>query len=282
MSDYHHVPVLLVEVILGINPQPGQNFIDCTLGGSGYAKELAKFGKVLGIDADPLAIENSSGIETALGNFRNLQHIYSQSSLAGKKISGIVYDLGLSSAQLADESRGFSFLNGDSLDMFFGPENGEHNADYVVNHYGQEELANIIFQYGEERNSRRIAQAIVNARPLQSAKDLAKIIEQAIGRHGRIHPATKTFQALRIYVNQEYQALEESLPQALEILDTGGRLAIVTFHSSEDRIVKNFGKHQVLLGKLKLINKKVIKPSYEATRINPRARSAKLRVMEKI
>jgi len=332
--EYQHIPVMLKEAIEYLNPQPGDIVIDCTLGGTGYTLEIAKRvgekGKVIAIDVDEMAIENaklkvkSKKLENVIlvnENFKNLQEIIEK--IGPEKVNGIVFDLGLSSAQLEDASRGFSFNVDAPLDMNFGSEKlpaespegiqagppsyevagGEiriKNTEEIINKSKQEELEKIIRDYGEERYAGRIARAIVKNRPLQTTKELADAIMSAVPsayRHGRIHPATRTFQAFRIATNDELNNLRAALPQAIEILIAGGRLVIVSYHSLEDRIVKNFFRQEARScicppeificrcqhqPRLKILTKKIIVPSAEEVGQNPRARSAKLRAAEKI
>ncbi len=193
-------------------------------------------------------------------------------------VDGIVLDLGISSIQLSDAARGFSFLTDGALDMRLNSD-AETTAADLVNSLDETSLANLIFQYGEERASRRIARAIVRARPLATAAQLAQVIERAVGRHGRMHPATRTFQALRIAVNAELQVLEEVLPQIAPALAPGGRIAIISFHSLEDRLVKNFFR---AAQELKIVTKHPMCPTETEIARNPKSRSAKLRVAEKV
>jgi 16S rRNA (cytosine1402-N4)-methyltransferase len=210
---------------------------------------------------------------------------------------GILFDLGFSSIQLADVGRGFSFMVDGPLDMRFDPQAGDPTAADLLNEFPVEELAEILYQYGEERRARRIAEAIVEARPLYTTRDLVAVIERVGQRRGRIHPATRTFQALRIAVNDELAAVEAALPQAVETLAPGGRLAVISFHSLEDRLVKRFMRresrdcicppgapvctcdHRATLG---LITRKPVRPTAKEVAANPRSRSARLRVAERI
>ncbi len=206
---------------------------------------------------------------------------------------GVLFDLGLSSLQLADSTRGFAFMTEGPLDMRFDPTAGGPTAAALVNHLSLEELTTLLYRYGEERQARRIAEAILATRPFHTTKDLAAIVERVVGRRGRIHPATRTFQALRIAVNDELAALEEALPQAVEILASGGRLAVISFHSLEDRLVKHFlrresrdcicppGTPVCVCGHratLRLVTRKPIRPTADEVTANPRSRSARLRV----
>lgn len=310
----NHVPVLLKEVIENLNPKPNQNFIDCTLGGGGHALAILKLnsprGKVLGIDLDKSAIEivklkmkneklKANRLIAVNANFKDLKKIVLQNNF--KNISGILIDLGFSSMQIADPEKGFSFLLDAPLDMRYGEE-GE-TASEIINNRPRSELERILKEYGEERFAKQIAKEICEARkrkPIRTTFELVGIISKAVPKrfqHGRIHFATKTFQALRIAVNDELNNLKSFLPQAVEILAPGGRLAVISFHSLEDRIVKYFFKRESTdclcpkeipfcqckhKASLKIITKKPIIPTEEEVEINPRSRSAKLRVAEKI
>ncbi len=305
MTSIRHVTVLLQETIDSFDLQAGGRYIDGTLGGGGHTEAIlmrAAASQVLGLDADPAAIERASVRLAAYGsrvrfvnqNFSHLTEVAQAQNFIN--VDGIVLDLGLSSDQLEDAQRGFGFLTGGPLDMRFDPTHGQSASD-LVNTLDQDELADLIYRYGEEPASRKIARSIVAARPIQSAEQLAAVIETAIGRRGRIHPATLTFQALRIAVNDELGSLMKVLPQAVELLKSGGRLAIISFHSLEDRIVKEYFRSasQVHVAQpddppdlirrqptLKLMTRKPIIPSAVEVENNPRARSAKLRVAEKL
>ena len=313
---YQHTPVMLKEVIEILNPEPGENFIDCTLGGGGYSrailKGVGKEGKILAIDLDDLAINNAKlnfkteiknkNIILAHDNFKNLQIIVEKYFAKNAKFDGIVLDLGLSSAQLEDRHRGFSFNLSDSpLNMNFGERIGE-TAENIINIWNTENLTKIFRDYGEEKFAYKIALAIVKERQLSrivTAGKLAEIIASAIPKRfqSKIHPATKVFQALRIAVNQELENLQLVLPQAISLLKTGGKLVIISYHSLEDRIVKQYFKqesrdclcpptmpicqcgHQA---SLKILNHKILRPTEEEVLKNPRSRSAKLRAVSKI
>ena len=301
-----HTPVLLPEALKALSVQAGGRYIDCTLGAAGHAEAILKNsapgGQLLGIDADPSAIElareNLRDYEGSVllvnDNFANLQSICIKYDFF--PVHGILFDLGLSSLQLAESGRGFSFQHDSPLDMRFSPTQKTTAAD-IVNTAPLTKLSDIIRTYGEEFRSQRIAQAIINARPIKTTLQLAQLIEKTIGRSGRIHPATKTFQALRIAVNRELENLESALKQAIEVLGYEGRLVVITYHSLEDRIVKRFLHtesracicppgtpvcicHHV--PRIRLINKKVIVPSDSEIAMNPRSRSAKLRAAERI
>lgn len=292
---YAHVPVMLKEALEYLAPRRGQKFIDCTLGGAGYTLALADIvgpeGQVIGIDLDELAIENArkeislrqfNNIVLVQNNFQNLAEIVAEHSPAGTKFDGIVMDLGLSSAQLADEARGFSFKGERPLDMAFGPANDLSTAA-IVNQYPLLELTRIFREYGEEKQAYRIAKAIVEARrqkKLVTTADLVTVIESVIPFRFRskIHPATRIFQALRMETNQELAVLEKTLPVASGLLRPGGHLVVVSFHSGEDRIVKRFFKSST---DLEILTKRPLVPSDSETAANARARSAKLRAASK-
>lgn len=300
-----HVSVLLQETIDGLALKAGGRYIDGTIGGGGHTEAILKqaaASQVLGIDADPAALERAAlrlaefGSRVTFVN-QNFSHLFEVARTHDfTSVDGIVLDLGLSSDQMEDTQRGFGFLTGGPLDMRFDPTTGQPAAE-LVNTLDQDELADLIYRYGEEPQSRKIARSIVRARPIQTAEQLAIEIEKAIGRRGRLHPATLTFQALRIAVNDELGSLMSVLPQAVELLKTGGRLAIISFHSLEDRIVKEYFRSasQVYLPQaddplgivrrepvLKVITRKPIIPTAKEVAANSRARSAKLRVAEKL
>ncbi len=283
-----HVSVLFHEVIEYLAPRPGGRYIDATLGAGGHAAGIleasAPTGRLLGLDADPAALAFAATNLAVFGDRATLVHsnfelLHDIAAANGfLPADGIVLDLGLSSMQLADAVRGFSFQSDGTLDMRFNP-NEETTAADLVNSLDETELADLIFEYGEEHASRRIARAIVNARPITTAARLADIVERAVGRHGRIHPATRTFQALRIAVNRELDVLENVLPQVVATLAPRGRVAIISFHSLEDRRVKNFFRESE---SLKILTKHPVRSTRAETIANPRSRSAKLRVAEKI
>jgi len=287
-----HTPVLQEETIEALAVQPGGRYIDCTLGIGGHAAAILEHsspgGQLLGIDADPEAMKAArSRLEAYSGstvlvnqNFINLKDICNKYHFF--PVHGILFDLGLSSLQLNGNGRGFSFRHDSPLDMRLNPHQQVTAAD-IVNTLSETELARVIKTFGEESRSKRIAQYIVRQRPIKTTFELAEIVEQATGgRRGRIHPATRTFLALRIAVNQELENLRATLEQAVELLGLGGRLVVISYHSLEDRIVKQF-THQEASGdnpRLKLVNKKVITPSLAEIQFNPRSRSAKLRAVE--
>lgn len=281
--DQAHTPVLFQAVLEYLAPRPGGRYIDGTVGAgghtSGIAAASASSGRVLGLDADPQALVVAAANLAGWGdrvvlrhsNYRELRRVAQENGFV--PADGIVLDLGLSSMQLADPVRGFSFTSPGPLDMRFNPDEAETAAD-LANTLPENELADLIFRYGEEHASRRIARAIVNARPLTIASELADVIERAVGRRGRVHPATRTFQALRIAVNHELESLEAVLPQLADVLAPQGRVAIITFHSLEDRIVKMYFRQS---RELRVLTKHPVRPSRQEIVANPRSRSAKLR-----
>jgi 16S rRNA (cytosine1402-N4)-methyltransferase len=273
-----------------LDPQPGGRFIDATLGAGGHTRmlleETSPDGRVLAIDQDESALKSavevlgSFGLRlaTAHSNFRDIASVAEQQGFLGA--DGILADIGISSMMVDDPSRGFSFMREGPLDMRMD-RNQELTAAEVVNGFGERELADILYNYGEERRSRAIARSIVRARPLRLTTDLARAVERVMGRprYGKIHPATRTFQALRIYVNDELKSLERFIDASMTVVRSGGRLVIITFHSLEDRIVKNKFRAPAVPGRV--LTKKVVTGTEEELRRNPRARSAKLRAWEK-
>jgi 16S rRNA (cytosine1402-N4)-methyltransferase len=302
-----HKPVLLKEVLSALSIQPGGRYVDCTLGGGGHAMAIiqnsAPGGQLLGIDADPEAIRAAAinlsryteSILLVNDNFVNINAICHHYDFY--PVHGILLDLGLSSMQLYDDPRGFSFQYEAALDMRFNPKQNITAAD-IVNNYSEVDLAQLIRKYGEEPHSFKIARRIVQSRPVNTTTQLADIVAEAIGgRHGRIHPATRTFQALRIVVNEELEHLEETLGKTIDLLGAGGRLVVISYHSLEDRIVKQFLQRESKdcicppsvpvcqckhTASFRLINKKVITPSEKELDENPRSRSARMRVAERI
>lgn len=294
-----HFPVLKKEAIEYLNPKPNENFIDCTVGFGGHALAILENngpkGKVLGIEADSEVIKNTkSEIEKSghknrviliSDNFVNLKEIVKREKIG--KISGILLDLGMSSWHLAESGRGFSFLKKEPLDMRYSLLN-PLTAEKIVNYWSEQEIERILREYGEERFSQRIAKEIVEERKfreIKSTSQLTEIIKRAVPgwyQHQRINPATRTFQALRIVVNDELNNLIKVLPETIEVLNAGGRIVVISFHSLEDRIVKNFFRDKAKENLLKILTKKPIGPSAKEIKINPRSRSAKLRAAVKI
>jgi 16S rRNA (cytosine1402-N4)-methyltransferase len=311
-----HIPVLLAETIAGLALKPGSTCVDGTLGGGGHAEALleatAPAGRLLGLDADPAAVERCQerlarfGERVVLrqGSFRRLAEIAAKAGITAA--DAVLLDLGISSFQLTETERGFSFLTDGPLDMRMDPASPLTAAE-IVNTWPQEALADVIFRFGEEPRSRRIAAAIIRARPLNSTGELAEVVSRTLGgKQGkRTHPATQVFQALRIAVNDELGALVAVLPQIVALLTGGGRFAVITFHSLEDRIVKQFIQREIRdciceldartrrnLGAaackcghratLKAVIKKPISPTEAEIKLNSRSRSAKLRIAERI
>lgn len=294
-----HQSVLLKEAIDGLNLEPGDVYLDATLGSGFHLIEVSRRMKntvtLAGIDVDQMSIEvakanlDLAGVSAKMArmNFRNIDKAREilDISLPNK----ILFDLGWNAPQFDQGGRGFSFQKEEPLLMNLSSEESEtvFNAYDVVNNWEEENLASIIYGYGEEKYSRRIAKAIVEARkrgPIKTSTELAEIVKQAVPffyRFGRIHPATKTFQAIRIAVNDELRALEEALEKSFELLPKEGRIAVISFHSLEDRIVKNFFRRKAELGLGKLLNKKPIVPSRDEIIRNKRSRSAKLRIIIK-
>ncbi len=282
-----HIPVLADEIRQWLAPRPGDTIVDGTLGGGGHTRLLAEAvgaqGRVIALDRDPHAIaaaeRNLAGFPVQLvhSNYKDLPEVLGQ--LGVSTVDGIVLDLGLSSDQLADHERGFSYEASGPLDLRFDPTTGEP-ASRLVNRLDADALADLIYRYGEERFSRRIARKIVERRrvaPIETAAELAELVRQCVprARHHRIDPATRTFQALRIAVNQELESLETALERLPDCLCPGGRLAIISFHSLEDRLVKNAFRND---DRLEVLTKKPIRPTESEIARNPRSRSARLRV----
>ena len=288
----HHIPVLASEVIAWLEPRLGQIMVDGTLGAGGHTRALAERvapeGVVVALDRDPNAVaaaeDNLRGlpVKVAQENFSELREVLIE--IGVERVDGILLDLGLSSDQLADESRGFSFQAAGPLDLRFDPTAGEP-AWRLVNRLSERHLADLIYRFGEERYSRRIARAIVERRSegeIPTASELANLVRMAIPRskhEERIDPATRTFQALRIAVNEELKSLELALGRLPDCLRPGGRLAIISFHSLEDRLVKEAFRDDP---RLKNLTRKPVRPSEAEVAMNPRSRSAKMRVAERV
>lgn len=295
-----HIPVLSNEVVEYLNPQPGQKFIDATIDGGGHATamltRLVPDGKLLGIEWDnellkqlEWKIESSKFKDDVIlvnDSYTNLKKIAQENNFDGA--NGVLFDLGLSSWHLEQAGRGFTFQKDEPLDMRFAVNNDGQTAEEIINHYSYDELVMILKEYGEERFAKSIAAGIIRARKeklIKNTFELVEIIKNSVPfwyRRGRLHYATKTFQALRIAVNKELENVQTGLSQALAVLTAGGRLAVISFHALEDRIAKNFFREQARMGKLSIVTKKPIAASYAEITTNPRARSAKLRVAEKL
>ena len=307
MEDFsYHRPVLALEAVELLAPRPGTLVVDGTCGGGGHTELLLKAGAdVLALDQDPEAIEFAREQLTHVGarvtfrqaNFRDAGRVLDELGISS--ISGALLDLGVSSRQLENAQRGFSIMRNGPLDMRMDPRQSLTAAE-IVNHYSEEELTRLFRDLGEEPAARRIASLIVKTRktePFRETTTLAKAIEKVVSRHGRRHPATQVFQALRMEVNDELGALRDGLEALTARLETGSRIAVISFHSLEDRIVKNFFRDRSREWldqpewpepkrnpqfQLSLVTSKPIEPTEEEQRINPRARSAKLRVAEKL
>jgi 16S rRNA (cytosine1402-N4)-methyltransferase len=295
-GQHGHVSVLLKEAIDFLAVRRGGTYIDATVGAGGHSSELARRlgaqGRLIGFDKDPRALEIARKrlsaeqadwpqIELRQGSFREI------SELPDKSADGILADLGLSSLQLSDAQRGFSFQAEGPLDMRMDPRE-ERTADQAVNRMDEEELANLIYEFGEERRSRRIARAIVRARPVRTTAHLAQVISAAARPmkstpgFRQIHPATRTFQGIRIWVNRELDDLKALLEAAPRVLGSNGRLVVISFHSLEDRLVKDAMRDGAHAGIYRMLTKKPVIASDEEIRANPRSRSAKLRAAERL
>lgn len=278
-----HIPVLQKEVLQYLDPKPNENFIDATIDGGGHtAAILGKIkpnGKVLGIEIDPeiyqkLKSKNLDRLVLTNDSYVNLKSILEKNHF--RPVNGILFDLGMSSWHLEESGRGFTFLKNEPLDMRYSLEN-DLTAEKIINNYSQEEIEKILKEYGEERFARRIAKRIIKERPVKTTLQLVEIIKRVVPGRTKINPATRTFQALRIAVNDELNNLRKVLPQTIEVLAPEGKIVIISFHSLEDRIVKNFFKSS----NLNILTKKPVRPSKEEIKINPRSRSAKLRATMK-
>lgn len=289
-----HEPVLVKEVIEGLAIRPGDVAVDLTAGSGGHAVQLLEAvgsqGQLIAIDRDPDAIERCqdrlrewrSGVRIERASFAELGRVLSQLQIA--KVHAILMDLGVSREQLETPERGFSFMRDGPLDMRMDPSLPFSAAD-VISDLPEKELADVIWRYGEEHNSRRIARTICREREcarIVTTKALADLVGRAVRRRSRIHPATKVFQALRIYVNNELKELETALAVAVNSLFPKGRLAVISYHSLEDRIVKYFFRQEKEAGRLVWMHKKPVVPTREEIERNPSARSAKLRIVERI
>lgn len=308
-GDYFpHQPVLYQEVLDALAPESGKSYLDGTLGAGGHAEGIlnasAPQGRLLGLDLDPEALTIArqrllvfqDRVIIRQASYRDAVSVLQ--AIGWNQVDGILLDLGVSSMQVDQPERGFSFMEAGPLDMRFNQETGQSAAD-LVNWLDQETLADIIYQYGEERYSRRIARAIVEARPIMTTDQLVRMIERAVpkGYDPHIHPATRTFQALRIATNRELETLSDALPELVGCLRESGRIAVISFHSLEDRIVKQFFRQESRdcicppdqpvctcghTATLKVLTRKLVRASEQETEENPRSRSAKLRVAEKI
>lgn len=292
MEGYHR-SVLLREAIEALEVKRDEWYLDCTLGDGGHSIEIIKRGGgVVGIDADPQALERvqkrfrDEGItrdrfKLVLGNFRDLKNLTQTET----KFAGVLFDLGVSSLQLESPERGFSFAKSGPLDMRMDPSLQVQAKD-LLKVLSRKELYELFLKFGEEKNSWALAAALERARkitPIATTKQIVEVVERVAGRkNGKVHPATRVFQALRIAVNDELNALEEGLAKAREVLAKNGRIVVISFHSLEDRIVKNFFKSWESKGMGQVLTKKPIVPSEDEINVNPRSRSAKMRVFKKI
>ncbi|MFC2065309.1 16S rRNA (cytosine(1402)-N(4))-methyltransferase RsmH [Chloroflexota bacterium] len=303
---YSHEPVLYQEIIHALNPSSGGRYVDGTLGAAGHAIGILKNsdpdGELLGLDVDPQALEIA---KQRLQNFGTRVKIIKASyttlatrlsDISWERINGMILDLGASSMQFDNPVRGFSFQENGDLDMRFDPS-GTRSADHLINGLSESELADLLFKYGEEPKSRQIAREIVKARPIKGTEHLVRVISSVSPSRRKIHPATRSFQAIRIAVNDELRSIELVLPQSIEALIPGGRLAVISFHSLEDRIVKSYFRQESKdcicsrrlpvcscghKASVREINRHPIMASEDEIRRNPRARSAKLRIAEKL
>jgi len=294
-----HIPVLLKETVCYLDPKENENFIDATLGQAGHSQEILKrngpLGKVLGIEQDQEILKatakalKNSGYEKRIiivnDNFVNLKEIAERENFL--KVKGIIMDLGVSSWHFEESGRGFTFLKDEPLIMTLDKGKGP-NAKEIINSWSQEDLEKIFREFGQERFSKKIAENIVLKRriqPIETTFKLIEIIKKSVPtsyERGRINPATRIFMALRIAANQELTNLEKALPQGIDILEKGGKLIVISFHSLEDRIVKNIFREQKKQGTVKILTKKPVEAGSEELKINQRSRSAKLRVVQKI
>ena len=300
---------MLAEALRFLDVQPGRRYLDATLGLGGHAaailKHCAPDGRLLGIDADPQALQQArERLQAEISDVADrltLHHGYFDTAAEAARrhgfapLDGILCDLGLSSLQVDTPQRGFSFQADGPLDMRFGPDAGATAAE-IVNHWPEDELANLIYEYGEERRSRRIARAIVARRPLQNTTELAQIVADAVGhrpgghRRRRIHPATHVFRALRLEVNQELDRLSALLESARGIVRRGGRMVVISFHSLEDRVVKRFLQARSRAASYdgdaqptwRVLTRRVVRPQSDEVERNPRARSARLRAADAV
>ncbi|MES2223451.1 MAG: 16S rRNA (cytosine(1402)-N(4))-methyltransferase RsmH [Patescibacteria group bacterium] len=296
MADYIHKSVLLKEMVESLEIQSGDTVVDCTLNSGGHSEYILEHHKkanVIGIDADSDAIKKAKvrlakfgdRVQIFKSNFRNLDKVLDKAKM--KEVDGFMFDLGWSSDQIEVSGRGFTFQKDEPLQMAYDSDEKEVTAETVVNEWSEETLRDILKGFGEEQFSGRIARAIVEARevePIKTTVQLREIVWNAVPgftRNKKIHPATKTFQSIRIAVNDEFGALQEGLKKAFERVKVGRRIAVISFHSLEDRIVKHWAKGLVSEEKAILINKKPIIAGEEELKENPRARSAKLRIIQK-
>ncbi len=287
--DIIHVPVMLKEVLEALMVKESGVYVDGTVGLGGHAEGILSSGcTLIGIDRDKEALEMSEkrlkkcNVFFAKDNFSNMEAVVK--GLGYKSVDGILLDLGVSSLHLKEEGRGFSFLKDEPLDMRMDQQQ-RVTAGMIVNDYPEKDLANLLWKYGDEKFSRKIARAVVNARgkrTIKTCRELSQIIEKTVGRRGRIHPSTKTFQALRIEVNKELTELSMALNAGINILKSGGRFCVLSYHSLEDRIVKHSFKGLAHEGLTAIVTKKPLVPKREELESNPSSRSAKFRAAERL
>lgn len=286
-----HLPVMVREVIMLLKPMFGGIYVDATVGLGGHAEEILRHighGRLLGIDRDEEALDMAmkripdNRLTLKKGKFSDISRLAAETGIS--EVDGILFDLGTSMFHLKTAERGFSFFSEELLDMRMDREQ-EITAAYIVNKYPEKEISRILWEYGEEKLSRKIARAVIDYRAkkkIDTCAELSDIVYRVYRKRGKHHPATKTFQALRIAVNDELNEIGKGLNEAAGILKSGGRLCVISYHSLEDRIVKNFIRDEQKQGILRILTKKPIAPSDEEVRFNPSARSAKVRGAEKI
>lgn len=295
MRSETHKPVLLEEILRILNPQQGEKYIDATINGGGHSRAILERikpeGKLLGIDLDCGLIAQlqknpefeAKNIKLICDNYANLTHIAAEYNF--DSCTGILFDLGFSSYHIEKSQRGFSFLRNEPLDMRYNPAGNDLTAEKIINNWPGPAIEDIFRRFGEERFARKITQRIVHARRIKKIKttgDLVQIVSAVIRGRGKIHPATRVFQALRMAVNRELDNVEQGIRQALELLAPGGKIAIISFHSLEDGLVKHFFLNQQKENKLKILTPKPIIARFEEIKTNPRARSAKLRAAQRL
>ena len=289
-----HTPVLLDQVLQYLDPKPGQVIVDCTLNGGGHASAIvARGAKVLGIEWDPQIArafyDNHPGLRESVtvvnDSYINLERICAKQDV---KPDGILFDLGLSSLHYETSGKGFSFMRDEPLDMRFNPEIESLTAGQILNEYSQEELEKLLNEYGEEQFAGQIAAAVVIARraaPIRTTTELVGLIEAAVPawyRHRKIHPATKTFQALRVAVNRELENVRLGVAAAVKVLRPGGRLLVIAFQGMEDKLVREYFKIKAKVGVIEWVTRATIRPTWPEIKANPRARSAKLKIVQKL
>jgi len=287
-----HKPVLLKEVIEYLHPKPNENFIDATFGLGGHSLEILKYikpnGKILALEWDPCLVEinkkrfmKNKQIILKNENFKNIKKIVKEEKFS--QIKGVIFDLGISNWHYKVSQRGFSFQKNEFLDMRINPFDIKITAFEIINYFSKENIVEILKKYGEEKYANQIADKIVKQRKIkkiQTTKELSELILSVVPRKKKIHPATKTFMALRIYINQELENLEKGLKDAYEVIENGGRIVIITFHGLEDKVVKKVFKELKKKG-AKVLTKNVVRPSRKEILENPSSRSAKLRAILK-